>query len=100
MTLDHSEFIRRHHKPDRATGSKSNQMVSLSAIIFTSIAYIGFCIATLTALEVHETVLFVFILLLLGALLGGYAIQLAIRFFSPQEKQRALLIEILEASQG
>ena len=100
MTLDHSEFIRRHHKPDHGVGSKQNNAVSVWAIAFTAIAYIGFCIATMQALKVHETALFVFILLLLGALLGGYAIQLVIRFFSPQEKQRSLLIEILEASHG
>ena len=100
MSLDHAEFIRRHHKPEHTAGTKKNRVASVWTIAFTAIAYVGFCIATMRALQVHETVLFVFILLLLGALLGGYAIQLVIRYFSPQEKQRALLIEILEASQG
>lgn len=100
MTLDHSEFIRRHHKPEHTAGTKANRAASAWSIALTATAYVGFCIATMRALQVHETVLFVFILLLLGALLGGYAIQLVIKFFSPQEKQRALLIEILEASQG
>ncbi|PZP56233.1 MAG: PAS domain-containing sensor histidine kinase [Micavibrio aeruginosavorus] len=100
MTLDHAEFIRRHHKPEHTAGTKKNRVASVWSIAFTALAYVGFCVATMRALQVHETVLFVFILLLLGALLGGYAIQLVIKFFSPQEKQRALLIEILEASQG
>lgn len=99
MTIDHSEFIRRHHK-DHTIGVTAKSRVSLGAMISAGLIYLSFCLATLFALEVHETVLLVFVLLLLGALLGGYALQLVIKFFSPEEKERALLIEVLEASHG
>lgn len=100
MTIDHSEFIRRHHKPDTIESSVKKNRGSIWALVLSVFAYVAFCIATMRALEVHPTVLLVFLLLLLGALLGGYALQLVIRFFSPEEKERALLTEILEASHG
>jgi len=100
MSLDHAEFIRRHHRPENPNGGKRKYRLRGGTITLTALAYVAFCVATIHVLEVGDTVFLVFVLLLIGALMGGYAIQLAVKFFSPQEKQRALLIEILEASHG
>jgi two-component system cell cycle sensor histidine kinase/response regulator CckA len=99
MKLDHAEFISRHHKPDQpARATYAPPRFNIWALAFASFAYITFCLAVVSALDVDVTVLIVLVILFLGAFFGIYALQKILRLFSPQEKERALFKEILEAS--
>lgn len=101
MKLDHSEFISRHHKPQLPVQAVyAPPRLNVWALIFVAAAYVGFCLAIASALHVESSVLMVLVILFMGAFLGAYALQQIIRLFSPEEKERVLLKEVLEASHG
>ena len=99
MKLDHAEFISRHHKPVQPPrAAYAPPSLNIWALVFVAFAYVGFCLAVVSALDVSRTVLVVLVVLFLGAFIGAYALQQILRLFSPAEKERALLKEVLEAS--
>ena len=101
MKLDHAEFISRHHKPDLpARAAYMPPKLNVWALVFVAIAYIVFCLVIANALNVEHHVLAVLVILFTGAFVGAYALQKIMRLFSPEEKERILLKEILEASRG
>lgn len=101
MTLDHAEFISRHHKPDQTARVPYNPpRPNLWALVFVAAAYIAFSLSIAGALAVPGPVLLVLFILFIGAFCGAYALQRIMRLFSREEKERVLLKEILEASRG
>lgn len=101
MKLDHAEFISRHHKPEKPLKAMyARPSFNLGAVIFVALAYIGFCLAVAVALEVQTSALMVLVILFLGAFVGAYALQQIRKMFSPEEKERVLLKEVLEASRS
>jgi two-component system cell cycle sensor histidine kinase/response regulator CckA len=101
MKLDHAEFISRHHKSDQpARIAYMPPKLNVWALVFVAISYIAFCLVIADALNVEHHVLVVLVILFTGAFVGAYALQQIMRLFSPEEKERVLLKEILEASRG
>lgn len=101
MKLDHAEFISRHHKPDQpARAAYKPPKLNVWVLVFVAVAYIVFCMIVADALNVERHVLLVLLILFVGAFIGAYALQQIMRLYSPQEKERVLLKEILEASRG
>ncbi len=98
--LDHTDFITRHHALHTSLTPKHKRGLNLWVMALVVIAYLSFCIATIFALDVHDTAFAVFLLLIIGALLGGFALHMLLKVLGPEERERQLLREVMEASRS
>jgi two-component system, cell cycle sensor histidine kinase and response regulator CckA len=98
--LDHSDFIKRHHTPQGPAVPQHTRGLNLWVMGLVVLAYLAFCIATIVALDVHDTAFAVFLLLIIGALLGGFALHMLLKILGPEERERQLLREVMEASRS
>lgn len=98
---DHTEFIVRHHqeeqKPTQPEEKRSRWWV-LAALFFMAIVYLALCILIAYALHVNVGMIALIVLVFIGTFAGSISIQHVRQLFSKQEKERKLLLEIMEGS--
>jgi two-component system, cell cycle sensor histidine kinase and response regulator CckA len=101
MSLDHSSFIARHHKvTDAQDNNFKPQQINYWLMALLIVAYLAFTLVIMKIIEVEQSDILILFFLLLGGIVGGYGLSLMISMFSPLLKERNLLREIMESSNG
>lgn len=101
MTLDHSEFIRRHHtvSPDTFK-ERQNTIKGLVISGLGVMLYMGGCILVAILFDISMEMVFVAALSFLAATIVAFFVQRFRDTISVQEQQRQLILEVLEGSRG
>lgn len=101
MTLDHSEFIKRHHTAIPDTHKERQHTVKGLVISGLGVVlYLAGCIFVAVLFDINMEMVFVAALSFLAATIVAFFVQRFRDTISVQEQQRQLILEVLEGSRG
>ncbi|MCB9974070.1 MAG: PAS domain S-box protein [Rhodospirillales bacterium] len=101
MTLDHKDFIERHHKKTGARHGPGDGRDISSIMVFLILAlYLVVMIFIVSVAQVGSTTIFISIFVFIAATLVAFAAKRAQYLQARQENELVLLKEVLEGSRG
>lgn len=101
MTVDHSEFIARHHMPPAdAEAERSHTRKNLIVSGVFVLLYLAGCIALAVIFKINIQMVLVAGLSFIAATILSFFVQRFLTTVSAQEKERQLIREVLEGSRG
>ena len=100
MTVDHSEFIAKHHRTlvpeDKQKISRKGAIVSVLLVI----VYLVICTVAAIMLEIQREAVIAAGVAFVAASAISYYVQKSFHIRTAQEKERELIKEVLEGSRG
>ncbi|MCB9996483.1 MAG: PAS domain S-box protein [Rhodospirillales bacterium] len=100
MTVDHSEFIAKHHRTNEQDNQQRISRMGMFVSILLVVLYLVVCTVAAIVLEIQREAVIAAGLAFVAASAISYYVQKSFHIRSAQEKERELIKQVLEGSRG
>ncbi len=100
MSIDHSAFIAKHHRPSEPEDKQSISRTGVVVSIVLIILYLVVCTVAAIMMEIQREAVIAAGLAFIAASAISYYVQKSFHIRSSREKERELIKEVLEGSRG
>ncbi|HRC26875.1 MAG TPA: PAS domain S-box protein, partial [Alphaproteobacteria bacterium] len=100
MTIDHSDFIARHHQPAGDKAPARRRLSSLFVAFVVLFLYAGFCFSLAILLKLDNATMAGAVVAFMASTALGFFIQKILHSIRDQKRELSLLREVLDASRA